>query len=55
MTTSKVEIAAELSMHRERINIIDKNNKHVKCPMCKDDDVWEHLMMFDKNKQIKDE
>ena len=38
-------------MNGEKIHLIDKNNKHVYFQICDEEESWEEVMLFDKNKK----
>lgn len=41
-------------MHSEKIKMTDKENKNVEFLVCSEDEMWEHSILHEKNKSIRD-
>ena len=52
-TTSQMKCAAGLSVHGERAKNIDKSNTHARCPLCKSEESWDHVLLCGKLKRLE--
>ena len=55
ITISKIKCAARLNMPGDRIKIIDKRNVHTECPVCNQNESWEHMILCSKQKKNRKE
>ena len=44
-----------MNHYRERIKKIDKNSKTAVCPVCSEDEDWEHVILWEKSKENREE
>ena len=48
---SKIKCAVGLSMHGNKIKLIDKRNDHADCPLCSENVSWEYMALCGKKKE----
>ena len=54
-TASMIKCAVGVSMHGERIKLIDKRNKNTECTTFSRDKPWEYEILCKTNKNIRDD
>ena len=52
---SMIKYVTGLNMRGEHSKITKKNNKHNFCPMCMEEEPWDHVILCEYNKKYRDE
>ena len=54
-TVNVIECESGLNMWGDKIKVIDNRNEKDGCPMCSNDETWEHVKFCEMNKEIREE
>ena len=51
VTARKIKYSAEISMHSERIKLIDKKNRYAAFLLCNDIETWDYATLCEEQKE----